>query len=67
MDFNGIVTLVQNLGFPIAVCIAMFWMNVRNMDMHKEEMQKVTDALNNNTLVVQKLSDKIDNIDRRES
>ena len=27
---------------------------------HKEEVQKMTDALNNNTLALQKLIDKID-------
>lgn len=60
MDFNTIVDFISKLGFPIACCIAMFFMMDKEREAHKEEMQKVTDAVNNNTLVLQKLIDKLD-------
>ena len=60
MDFNIIADFISKLGFPIACCIAMFVMMEKEREAHKEEMQKVTDAVNNNTLVLQKLIDKLD-------
>lgn len=70
MDVNGIVTLVGSLGFPIVACIGLGWYvkyqsdlnNKEVADMrkeHQDEINKVTEALNNNTLAVQKLTDYI--------
>ena len=69
------IQLVSSLGFPIVACIAMGWYvkyqtdNYRNevKDMqtqHKEEITKVTEALNNNTLALQKLCDKLEKEDK---
>ena len=71
MDLNLIMTLVGSLGFPIVACIGLGWYvkymtDTNRSDMtelrkeHKEEMTKMTEALNNNTLVIQKLIDKLD-------
>ena len=57
MDPGAIQTLISNLGFPIACVIAMFWMMNKEREDHKEEMQKVTEALNNNTLALTELRD----------
>ena len=55
-----VIDFINNVGFPIAVAAAMFWkMNKQDTD-HKEEMTKVTEAINNNTLALQKLLDKIE-------
>ena len=56
-----VINLIKDLGFPIAVCIAMFWLNNKQVEQHKEEMTKVTDALNNNTLARSELRDRLDN------
>lgn len=60
MDFNIISQLIGNLGFPIACVIAMFYMWNKEREEHKEEMNKITEALNNNTMVIQKLVDRMD-------
>lgn len=57
---QNVITIIKDLGFPIAVCIAMFWLNNKQVEQHKEEMTKVTDALNNNTLALTELRDKLD-------
>lgn len=58
MDPNMILQAISSVGFPIVVAAALFWkMNKQDQD-HKEEMQKVTEAVNNNTLALQKLVDK---------
>ena len=56
-----VINLIKDLGFPIAVCIAMFWLNNKQVEQHKEEMSTVTDALNNNTLALTELRDRLDN------
>lgn len=60
MDPNAITSLISNLGFPIAVACALFWkMNKQDED-HKQEMQKLTEALNNNTLAITQLKDSLE-------
>lgn len=59
MDANAVTTAISTLGFPIVMCGAMFWYMLKEKDSHKEEMNSVTEALNNNTLILQKLCDKL--------
>jgi len=55
-----IVTIITNLGFPIAVCIMMM-MYIREItNKHQAETKEFTEALNHNTIVLQKLCDKLD-------
>lgn len=68
---NDVVQIISAVGFPIVAALgcAYFvkWQYEQNQKQleemrkeHKEEVQKMTDALNNNTLVIQKLVDKFD-------
>ena len=70
MDISGITQVIMNVGFPIAMCCAMAWYvkdtnekhreEVRQLnEQHNQEMQQVTIALNNNTLALQRLCDKL--------
>lgn len=70
MDTNTIVSIISAVGFPIVACLGLGWyvkyqtdMNtkqVENMRLeHKEEVNKMTEALNNNTLALQRLIDKL--------
>lgn len=71
MDIQTIATLIGTLGFPIVACCGMAYFfakvndNYRNdikeiQANHKEEISGMTEAINNNTLVIQKLVDKMD-------
>lgn len=60
MDVNALIQLVGSLGFPIVACGALFWRMIKSDEQHKEEMGKMSDALNNNTAALLKLSEKID-------
>lgn len=62
MGVNDIVTIISTVGFPIAACVALFWQTNEMQKNHKEEMDGVKEALDNNTLVVQKLVDKLSDI-----
>lgn len=74
MDAQMIITLVGSLGFPIVAALGTGWYCMRQSDANRsdiKEMQaanraeigKVTEALNNNTLVIQKLVDRLDKED----
>lgn len=60
MDFNVILQAVSTVGFPIAMCLMLLWYVKEQNTQHKAESEKFTDALNKNTLVLQKLCDKLD-------
>ena len=60
MDASSIVTIISQVGFPIAMCLVMAWYVKYTNDQHKEEIDKITEALNNNTLAVQKLCERMD-------
>lgn len=71
MDINSIATLITTVGFPIVACVGMAWYVKYSTDQyraevkemrteHKEEICKVTEALANNTLAIQKLTDKLE-------
>ena len=60
MDANTIIQLVGSLGFPIVACGALFWRMVKSDEQHKAEMDKLSEALNNNTVALTKISDKLD-------
>lgn len=57
---NDLSALISTLGFPIAMCLIMCYYINKINDAHKEETGKFAEALNNNTVVLQKLCDKLD-------
>ena len=67
---NDIVQVISAVGFPIVAAIGggyfVKWQYEQNAKAneelrkeHKEEVSKMTEALNNNTLALQKLIDKL--------
>ena len=59
---DQIITLISNVGFPIVACVFLYKQNVRQADQHKEEMEHVTEALNNNTVAYTALAEKLDKL-----
>lgn len=68
---NDIVSIVSAVGFPIVAAIGcgyfVKWQYEQNMKQmeemrkeHKEEVAKMTDALNNNTLALNNLISKLE-------
>ena len=56
-----IMQIISQLGFPIAVACVCFWYINKLQDQHKQEIDKLSEAVNNNTLVMQKLLDMWEN------
>lgn len=59
MDANTIIQLVSSLGFPIVCSGALFWMLNKSNAQHKTEMDKISEALNNNTIAMNKLYERL--------
>lgn len=55
MDAQFILTSITTVGFPIVACGAMFWKMMKQDELHKEEMNNMTSALNNNTIALTKI------------
>lgn len=74
MDYNVLSQIIMTIGFPIVACCACGWFIVYTTKAHAEEIQRlhelhnseikeITEAVNNNTLVIQKLLDRMDKED----
>lgn len=50
---------INNSGFPIAMCVLMFMYMKELSKQHKEEVDKMNESLNNNTLAIQHLADTL--------
>lgn len=70
MDLNGISEVISTVGFPIVCFIMCGWYvkyredkNDEKIDklntMHDDESKQMIAAINNNTLALQKLTDKL--------
>lgn len=57
MDAQVVVNAISTVGFPIVMCIILLYMMNKQNEEHKEEMNKITESLNNNTLAIQHLTD----------
>lgn len=60
MEFIEIVlNAIKEVGFPIACVMYLFWQNYQEQKTHKEESSEWVDALNRNTVVMEKILTKI--------
>jgi hypothetical protein len=60
MDFNALITAIGSLGFPIVACILMGYMFIKFTDNYRADIKSMTEIVNNNTLALNKLIDKLD-------
>lgn len=71
MDAQTITTIISSLGFPIVCCLGLGWWiktiteNFNNQleqtrKDHKEEIKALKDSLDNNTLALTKLLDRLE-------
>ena len=60
MDVNGIVQTIQTVGFPIAMCLTLAWYVKYQQDENKKTLENLTTVLNNNTIALTKISEKLE-------
>ena len=52
--------LINSTVFPIAMCIILCYFVKYTTDENNKKLEKMTEAINNNTLVITKLVEKMD-------
>lgn len=73
MDISTILQAIATVGFPICACIIIGWYFAKVNDnyrsdikeinaSHKEEINQLSSVIQQNTLVIQKLCDSLDDI-----
>lgn len=71
MDVTAVMQAISSLGFPIVACIAIAWyfnkvnenyrQDIKELtQQNKEQLEKLTEAIANNTVAVARLVDKLD-------
>ncbi|MEM3554479.1 MAG: YvrJ family protein [Candidatus Micrarchaeaceae archaeon] len=55
LDINLIQQLISSLGFPIFVAVYLLWRE-------EKKLEKLEDIIQQNTLVLQKLCEKLDEV-----
>lgn len=71
MDIATVMQAISSLGFPIVACIAIAWYfnkvndgyrsDIKELNQqNREQLDKLTEAISNNTLVVARLVEKLD-------
>ena len=59
MEMDAIVTLISSVGFPIFACVALYLRMEKQDEKHQEEMDKMTEAINNNTNILTRLYERL--------
>lgn len=55
MDIDSVIQLVSNVGFPVVVCIALFFYMEKQDERHQQETDKLNETVQSNTKVLTEL------------
>ena len=61
MEFNlqTIIDLINGVGFPISMCIALFWLNNGTLKSQQQALTELKAVIQQNTNAVDNLADSI--------
>lgn len=59
MDFNAIIQAIASLGFPIVMCLLVFWKMNENQKEDREYQKEQTKAITNLTVAVSELREVV--------
>ena len=54
-----VANMISSIGFPVVMCLLMYNQMNKQDETHKAEMEKITESLNNNTLAITQLSERL--------
>ena len=61
MDWQAITSLISSVGFPIVCCIVLFYQNNKQNELHVSEVNKMVEAITNNTKAIELLKEQLSN------
>lgn len=59
MDVNIIMQAIGSVGFPIVACLYMAYIHNESEIRHSNERKEMTEAINNNTKVLEIIKDRL--------
>lgn len=64
MGMDTIIQLINGVGFPIAVSIALFYQNGKQDERYDNQMKELTKVIENNTLTLNELNLRLEKNER---
>ena len=55
-DLQKLIAVINQTGFPIAACVALFWLVNNTLKQNKEILDELKVAIQNNTKAIEELS-----------
>lgn len=59
---EDIVNIVSSVGFPIAMCLLLFWKSSQQDNNYKTIIEGLTNVINDNTKINTKINDTLEKI-----
>lgn len=59
-EIQIIQTMISSIGFPIVACIFLYKQNCNQAEQHKQEIDRLSAVIENNTLSITKMYEKMD-------
>lgn len=59
MNVNDVTNLISNLGFPIVVSGALFWLNMKTSETYSKTIEEMRKTVEKNTTMVSSLIEKL--------
>lgn len=60
MDFSTISGLISSVGFPIAACIYMAYLQNKSEERYRADIDKMRETVDNNTHIMIRICEKLD-------
>lgn len=60
MELETIITLITNNGFAIVMCLLLYAKINKQDEQHANEMSELSKAIENNTIALTKLSERLE-------
>lgn len=60
LDLQTLITVINQMGFPIAACIALFWLVNNTLKAQQEILNEIKTTIQNNTHAIEELSKQIE-------
>lgn len=60
ISMEEVTTVISTVGFPIAMCILLFWYMKEQMKTHKEETDQLKNVINENNVILAGLKQLIE-------
>lgn len=55
-----VISAISSLGFPIVCCLIVLYMYWKSDQTHKAEVDKLSEAVQNNTIVMEKILERLE-------